>query len=317
MSLPFGPDRDKSSGGDSWIPPGQQPVSAWAPDPVEPPVAEPRDRIWVHLVLLLITLATTTLVGGCHYLSFSQGFEAAPPLGAEEGRDYVTGVLSSPSFYLSGLWFSLTVLGILGCHEMGHYVACLRYRVNASRPYFLPAPLPLTGTLGAFIRIRSRIPSKVALFDIGIAGPIAGFVVAVPALFAGLWLSEVVRLPADQSNLVSLGEPLLFRFAAWLVFGTVADGSYSTTVRFTITNTATATGSLGWYMTGVHASQFVILADTCSAKTLAAGAACARTPRRSASRCSASFSRTRTRTTTAGWSPSSTAARCRSSRRRA
>ena len=82
----------------------------------------------------------------------------------------------------------------------------------------------LTGTLGAFIRIRSRIPSKIALFDIGIAGPIAGFVVAVPALFVGLGLSEVVRLPEDQRNLMSLGEPLLFRLAAWLVFGDVADG---------------------------------------------------------------------------------------------
>ena len=125
----------------------------------------------------------------------------------------------SPRFYLHGLWYSLTVLGILGCHEMGHYVACLRYGVDATRPYFLPAPLPLTGTLGAFIRIRSRIPSKIALFDIGIAGPIAGFVVAVPALFIGLALSDVVRLPDDQSSLMSLGEPLLFRLAAWLVFG--------------------------------------------------------------------------------------------------
>src|SRR5690606_28985227 len=142
----------------------------------------------------------------------------------EESRAYLQDLFTSPSFYLSGLWFSLTVLGILGCHEMGHYVACLRYGVNASRPYFLPAPLPLTGTLGAVIRIRSRIPSKVALFDIGIAGPIAGFVVAIPGLFGGLWLSEVLRLPAEPSILVSLGEPLLFRFAAWLIFGEVAEG---------------------------------------------------------------------------------------------
>ena len=63
--------------------------------------------------------------------------------------------------YLNGLWYSVTVLAILGCHEMGHYVPCLRYGVDATRPYFLPAPLPfLTGTLGAFIRIRSRIPDE-------------------------------------------------------------------------------------------------------------------------------------------------------------
>jgi membrane-associated protease RseP (regulator of RpoE activity) len=189
-----------------------------------PEPAPSRDRLWRHVLLLLLTLASTTLVGACHYLSFEQGFEPSPPMSGDTGRDWVLGLFSQPSFYLNGLWYSLTVLGILGCHEMGHYIACLRYRVDATRPYFLPAPLPLTGTLGAFIRIRSRIPSKVALFDIGIAGPIAGFVVAVPTLFIGLALSEVVRLPDDQGNLVSLGEPLLFRFAAWVVFGDVADG---------------------------------------------------------------------------------------------
>jgi membrane-associated protease RseP (regulator of RpoE activity) len=196
-------------------------------DPVPPaplPGPPPRDRLWVHVLLLLLTVVSTTLVGACHYLSFEQGFEPIQPMDGQAGRDFVVGLFLQPSFYLNGLWYSLTVLGILGCHEMGHYVACLRYGVDATRPYFLPAPLPLTGTLGAFIRIRSRIPSKLALFDIGIAGPIAGFVIAVPALFGGLLMSEVVRLPDDQGNLMSLGEPLLFRLAAWLVFGDIADG---------------------------------------------------------------------------------------------
>ncbi len=85
-----------------------------------------------------------------------------------------------------GLWYSGTILAILGCHELGHYFACRYYDVDASLPFFLPVPLLLTGTLGAFIRIREPIPSKRMLFDIGIAGPIAGFVVAVPALFIGL-----------------------------------------------------------------------------------------------------------------------------------
>jgi membrane-associated protease RseP (regulator of RpoE activity) len=194
------------------------------PIPVYGPPPPPRDRVWVHVLLLLLTIASTTFVGGCHYLSFDQAFDTVPPMNDVDGRSFILNIFSQPSFYLNGLWYSLTVLGILGCHEMGHYVACLRYGVDATRPYFLPAPLPLTGTLGAFIRIRSRIPSKVALFDIGIAGPIAGFVVAVPALFIGLALSDVVRLPEDQSQLMSLGEPLLFRFASWLVFGTVDEG---------------------------------------------------------------------------------------------
>ena len=85
---------------------------------------------------------------------------------------------------MRGLWYSLTILAILGCHEMGHYVACLRYNVDgdAARTSCRCRRSPfMTGTLGAFIRIKSRIPNKIALFDIGIAGPIAGFVVAVPA----------------------------------------------------------------------------------------------------------------------------------------
>jgi membrane-associated protease RseP (regulator of RpoE activity) len=179
-----------------------------------PPAVPSRDRVWLHLSLLVLTVVTTTFVGALHYFGFTLGFGGdaviAPPL-----RD--------PSFYLKGLWYSGTVLAILGCHEMGHYLACRYYKVDASLPYFLPAPLPLTGTLGAFIKIRERIPSKVALFDIGIAGPIAGFVIAVPALFWGLALSTVETLPEDFTGM-ELGEPLLFRAAAWLVWGDVPDG---------------------------------------------------------------------------------------------
>jgi membrane-associated protease RseP (regulator of RpoE activity) len=185
-----------------------------------PPAPTPHGRVWVQWLLLGLTLVTTTLTGGCHYFSFS--IDMATINQAQGAPD---GLLADPMFWMRGLWYSLTILAILGCHEMGHYVACLRYGVDATRPYFLPAPLPLTGTLGAFIRIRSRIPSKVALFDIGIAGPIAGFVVAVPALFLGLSLSRIDRLPEDSSNLMELGEPLLFRLAAWLVWGDVAEGS--------------------------------------------------------------------------------------------
>jgi membrane-associated protease RseP (regulator of RpoE activity) len=186
---------------------------------VPKPVPPPKGRLWVQLLLLAVTLLTTTFVGGCHYYSFTLDLaSSAAPSDAAPPIDF-----GSVGFYLHGLWYSLTILAILGCHEMGHYVACLRYDVIATRPFFLPAPV-LTGTLGAFIRIKSRIPNKVALFDIGIAGPIAGFIVAVPALVIGLMLSRVDRLPEDSSNLIELGEPLLFKFAAWLVWGSVAEG---------------------------------------------------------------------------------------------
>jgi membrane-associated protease RseP (regulator of RpoE activity) len=180
--------------------------------PAVVPAPPGRDRLWVHTVLFLLTVVSTTAVGALHYFFFRRGF---------------SGNLSAPvdfgewSFYLPGLWYSVTVLTILGCHEMGHYVACRHYRVDASLPFFLPAPF-LSGTLGAFIRIRQRIPSKIALFDIGLAGPIAGFLVAVPALFMGLAMSVVERVPESFAG-YELGEPLLFRFAAWLIWGDLPD----------------------------------------------------------------------------------------------
>jgi membrane-associated protease RseP (regulator of RpoE activity) len=102
-------------------------------------------------------------------------------------------------------------------------VLCRRYNVDATLPYFLPAPLPLTGTLGAVIKIREAFPTRTALFDIGIAGPIAGFVVLVPALFIGLRLSTIVPDPTG-TDLISLGEPLLFQWAAQVVFGALPAG---------------------------------------------------------------------------------------------
>jgi membrane-associated protease RseP (regulator of RpoE activity) len=184
------------------------PAFVWTPRP------KFQDRRWLHVLLLLLTIATTTFAGANHYAGFLSDFVQ---------RDLP---MTFGSLYLRGFWYSGTILAILGCHELGHYFACRYYDVDASLPYFLPLPPPvgfLTGTLGAFIRIREPIPSKRMLFDIGIAGPIAGFVVAVPALFIGLSMSHVARVPADFSG-VDLGEPLLFKFAAWLIWGSQPDG---------------------------------------------------------------------------------------------
>jgi membrane-associated protease RseP (regulator of RpoE activity) len=168
-----------------------------------------QDRYWLHILLFLLTLASTTLLGAGQYASFQTPF--GEPITLEL------------SLLLGGLWYSLTILAILGAHEMGHYLACRYYQVDASLPYFLPFPLVLTGTLGAFIRIREPIRTKPMLFDIGVAGPVAGFIVAVPALFWGLSLSRVDPLPEEFLGL-SLGEPLLFQWAAGLLFGPIPEG---------------------------------------------------------------------------------------------
>jgi membrane-associated protease RseP (regulator of RpoE activity) len=154
-----------------------------------PYVWQPRpkfqDRVWLHATLFVLTIGSTYLIDGWFY--------------------------------------SVTILSILGCHELGHYFACRYYDVDASLPYFLPVPIPPTGTLGAFIRIREPIRTKRMLFDIGFAGPIAGFLVAVPALFLGVAWSKVA--PIEQGGGVWLGESLLVKLASRLVWGSMPDSS--------------------------------------------------------------------------------------------
>ena len=169
--------------------------------------------MWLHVLLFALTIATTTIVGAAQYASFLDDFRGSTALS-----------MSFAALLVRGIWYSGTILTILGCHELGHYFACRYYDVDASLPFFIPVPVLLTGTMGAFIRIREPIPQKRMLFDIGIAGPIAGFLVAVPALFIGVAMSHLVRLPADQSNMLELGEPLLFKLTSWLLWGTQPDG---------------------------------------------------------------------------------------------
>jgi membrane-associated protease RseP (regulator of RpoE activity) len=161
-------------------------------------------------VLFLLTVCTTTLVGTNYYLSFVSEFGRRP-------------VQLELSQLWHGLWYSIPVLLILGAHEMGHYFFCRRYNVDASLPYFIPAPLPLTGTLGAVIKIRESFPTRTMLFDIGVGGPIAGFVVLLPLLLWGMWMSQIVPTPRIVDGL-AFGEPLLFQATSWLVFGTVREG---------------------------------------------------------------------------------------------
>lgn len=194
------------------------PATAFPLEPFDTSFALPQrprkfqSRLWLHVLLLVLTIVSTTIAGALHYEAFMSEFSMRP-------------VNLSWGLLLRGFWYSGTLLGILGAHEMGHYVLCRRYNVDATLPYFIPTPpfVFLTGTLGAVIKIREAFPTRRVLFDIGVAGPIAGFVLLVPALFLGMSLSNVVPAPTEGSVLF-LGEPLLFRLAAHAVFGSVPDG---------------------------------------------------------------------------------------------
>ncbi|MBZ0113544.1 MAG: site-2 protease family protein [Thermoanaerobaculia bacterium] len=139
-------------------------------------------------------------------------------------------VWSNGELLVRGLSYSIPLLLILLCHELGHYVACRYYRLRVTPPYFLPFPLAL-GTLGAFIRIRSPVRNKRQLFDIGVAGPIAGFVALLPFLFVGVALStpsaleSAVSGPSGAESLLYVpGESLALRGVTWIFHGPLAEG---------------------------------------------------------------------------------------------
>jgi len=121
------------------------------------------------------------------------------------------------TWWFGGPYFAATLMGILLCHELGHYVIGRRRGVEVSLPYFIPMPPQLTfGTLGAVIRMRTSIPDRNALFDVGAAGPIAGLVVAVPLLVVGLCLSRVGPIPPDS---MIEGNSILYAVLKYAVFG--------------------------------------------------------------------------------------------------
>ena len=156
---------------------------------------------------MLATVFTTLVVGARMEFNFLNNL---PPFAAgEEWLPFfpLAWVLSHPSRLLLGIPFSATLLAILLAHEMGHYLFCRYYGVRATLPFFIPAPT-MIGTLGAVIRIKAPIRSRAALFDIGIAGPIAGFVVAVATLAVAMTLSK--PLATSGASDIQLGFPAIF-----------------------------------------------------------------------------------------------------------
>ena len=211
----------------------------------------PTRREWVrHAALFLLTALTATMAG--IMLAIDANELAEPSVAAPSGwLGYVVAVplyylqavgamlayaFSHPPVLVEGVTFSLSLLSILLAHEAGHYIACRRYGVDATLPYFIPAPpLFLAGTFGAFIKIKSPIPSRRALFDIGVAGPLAGFVVLLPVAVAGILTTRAHAAPLPPEGVIYFNDPLLihllsralgidltnaatnpFYFAAWI-----------------------------------------------------------------------------------------------------
>jgi len=179
--------------------------------PIEVFVVRPyRPRYWLHILLLIITFFTMLVVGSRMQFNFLKG---VPIFTA--GNEYlpffpIGWALAVPSRLLLGVPFATSLIFILLAHEMGHYIYCRRNGVLATLPFFIPAPT-LIGTLGAVIRIKSPIRTRAALFDIGIAGPIAGFVAAAGTLMMALTLSRPLTVDISTANL-TLGYPLIFQY---------------------------------------------------------------------------------------------------------
>ncbi len=167
---------------------------------VRPPRYRP--RWWLHWLLFALTFASTTVVGALTWGGITE----------ENIRQGLFGLLTDEHFFLTGLQFSVPLLVILTCHELGHYVAARRHGLTATPPFFIPFPIPFLGigTLGAVIRIKDPIRDKRQLLDVGAAGPIAGFIALVPFLTYGIAASTVGEAPPGGTYL-EFAEPLVYR----------------------------------------------------------------------------------------------------------
>ena len=191
----------------------------------------PSARQWLGHAALFVVTAITTTISGIVWLAAPniESPNATPP------NSLIGYILYVPQYYLAavaellrqaflhptlladGLVFSVSLLAILTAHECGHYVFCRYYGVDATLPFFIPQPpLLFPGTFGAFIRMKSPVPTRRALFDIGLAGPLAGFVVIVPVAFVGVLSVHHAPAVASESSGITFNDPLLFQLIAWV-----------------------------------------------------------------------------------------------------
>lgn len=195
---------------------------------VQKPPQKKKKSIWVHLVLLAVTVVTTAIAGSLQWVDI-------------RGLSWQN--MFSPGFLWEGfLFFSIPLLLILGVHEMGHYLISKRHHVDASLPYFIPFPPPL-GTFGAIISTREPIPNRKALLDIGAFGPLCGFLVAIPVTIIGFFLMQQnpILVPST-GQYTSLNYPLLIQ---WI-------SSFFTIPPNAITHPTLFAGWVGIFLTAVN-----------------------------------------------------------------
>ena len=163
---------------------------------------ETKPKYWLNIVLFIATIFSTVLAG-----SLNSG-----------GNPFV-----SLSDLLMGIPFSVSIMAILTCHELGHYFVSRREGMMTSLPYFIPMPLHFIGTFGAIIRMKSIVPSRKALLKVGMAGPVAGFLIALPISILGIYLSDI-RIAPETENVLKLGDSLLFWIFARLIHTDIPPG---------------------------------------------------------------------------------------------
>ncbi|MGB9600002.1 MAG: site-2 protease family protein [Myxococcota bacterium] len=171
------------------------------------PYIPPKKRFpWLNILLFFTTVITTTLAGA-----------------GLEGLSLLNFIVDPVQSALKGLPFSLSLLGILLTHEMGHFLCARKYRVDASLPYFIPAPFGV-GTFGAVIKMKSPINSKRSLIDIGAAGPIAGFIVAVSVVIYGIKTSTIIDINRLPEGGIQFQDPLIVKILQYILIGNIPSG---------------------------------------------------------------------------------------------
>ncbi len=187
------------------------------------PAVAARPRRRTNLILFLITVVTTVLAGASQYVVADLAIDAPAAMPDSILAAIIEGVVALGTLmrvaaenWTLGIPFAAAILAILGVHELGHYFVARHYRLDVSLPYFIPfIPVPPgSGTMGAVIRIQSPFESRKALFDVGIAGPLAGLVVAIPILVLGMMQSQVAPVSPGEGG---FGEPLLFQWLALIL----------------------------------------------------------------------------------------------------